>query len=45
MAKKKSKLTESDLRNRADAVERSKQFRALLEKAQAELEAKKTDEP
>jgi hypothetical protein len=39
--KRKKKLTEADLKDRAAAMERSVRFEALLEKAQAEIDAKK----
>jgi hypothetical protein len=42
MAKRKSKLTDAERKDRADAIRRSKEFMALLEKAQAEIDAKKT---
>jgi hypothetical protein len=36
----KKKLSEADLKDRADAIRRSKEFQAVLEKAQAEIDAK-----
>lgn len=39
--KRKKSLTDAERKDRADAIRRSKEFKVLLEKAQAEIDGKK----